>query len=54
MKIATTLLFTLGIAPFLAVAVCAAEPVIILLPEEEEIRLALESGPEHIRTAATI
>ncbi|MEJ1961728.1 MAG: hypothetical protein WDO56_09350 [Gammaproteobacteria bacterium] len=32
----------------------AGEPKTILLPEEEEIRLALEAGPEHVRSNATV
>ena len=54
MKIAAHLLFAFGIATSLKVAVGAAEPVLILLPEEEEIRLALESGPEHLRAEAAV
>jgi hypothetical protein len=35
-------------------ALQAAEPATILLPEEQEIRLALEAAPEHVRAAATV
>jgi hypothetical protein len=35
-------------------AVGAAEPAMLYLPEDEEIRLALEAGPEHLRDGATV
>jgi hypothetical protein len=38
----------------LASALHAAEPKTILLPEQQEIQLALEAGPEHLRADATV
>jgi len=32
----------------------AGEPQLILLPQDQEIRLALEAGPEHLRADATV
>jgi hypothetical protein len=37
-----------------ASTLCAGELKTILLPENEEIRLALEAGPEHLRADATV
>jgi hypothetical protein len=37
-----------------APTVHATEPKTILLPEAEEIQLALEAAPEHLRAAATV
>jgi hypothetical protein len=47
-------LAVLGIAVFVGPMVRAGEPETILLPQDEEIRLALEAGPEHLRADATV
>jgi hypothetical protein len=43
-----------GIGLALASASAGAELATILLPENQEIQLALEAGPEHVREAATV
>jgi hypothetical protein len=52
----TTLLTLAGIAFALAGSseLSAAELATILLPQEREIELALEAGPEHLRAGATV
>jgi hypothetical protein len=43
-----------GLALANASALHAAELATILLPQDQEIQLALEAGPEHLRAAATV
>jgi hypothetical protein len=50
----TTILAAPGILLAAAATVHAADPVTILLPEAEEIQLALEAGPEHLRADAAV
>lgn len=45
-------LFLAGVLPIMGA--CAGEPAMLYLAQSEEIRLALESAPEHLRDGATV
>ena len=54
MNHATLVLTACGLAATAPLALHAAELATILLPQDQEIRMALEAGPEHLRDAATV
>ena len=54
MRKTTSTLAVLGIVLSVAPALHADEPTTIQLPQDEEIQLALEAGPEHLRADATV
>jgi hypothetical protein len=54
MQKSTGRLVAVGIALAASANLHAAEPLTILMPEAEEIALALEAGPEHVRADATV
>jgi hypothetical protein len=50
----TRILAVLGILALVGPMARAGDPATILLPQAEEIQLALEAGPEHLRADATV
>jgi hypothetical protein len=54
MKTMSILAASLGIAISVAPSLYASESTTILLPQDEEIQLALDAGPEHLRSDATV